>query len=154
MSLKKLPIGFGFAILLGLTACGTTVPGTPTTSPQPVTVTQTQTPTLTPTPNLYQPSDGDWTFPYPVTQGTSNDELKIVSVIMVPANNNDWGPNNDQTRLVVYAACETNTESASVNSYQFNCNLAFVGAPSNRGSSYWVSFTTDGSSYTATKRTS
>lgn len=174
--MSKTAVAAGAAVALALLAgCTTTTPGNPTTSPQPVTVTATATVQPTPSPSTVtqppttqqppvtvtqppvtvtqQPPStqaATFDFPFPVTQGSSSDEWSIVSVILNPANNSDWGPNNNATLHPIYAECETNTESAAQNSYQYNCNIAFSDYPD---SSYWVSFTTDHSNFVAVKRT-
>ena len=161
------------------TACAGAVPGTATTSPQPVTVTQTAAPTTVtqaprtvtqapttviqpPAPTTVAPLPLDTSVPavpstpasmlpqYPVTQGTTADELAIVQIIMNPANNNNWGSDGTSTLHPTAAACEINTEDSADNPYQFNCDITFS---EGFGISYWVSYTVDHSSYVAVRRT-
>jgi prepilin-type processing-associated H-X9-DG protein len=91
-----------------------------------------------------------YSFPFDVVQGTSADELGIVSLIIDPANNNTWGPNSNTTLVPVFVACETNLEPASQNPYQFDCNIAFADGSVQ---SYWVSYNQTHTDFVATKRT-
>lgn len=167
MSNAKFTATVAVAAALVSACAGATIPGTPgaaPTTPRPSTVTLTQPPTtLTPPPvtitttqeatppppppPVTAPTTPYYFFEYPFQQGTSDAELAITQVVLDPANNNDWGANNDQPRTVVYAVCQLNTDTSVPE--QFNCNIAFddgVALP------FWVD-PTDAGSYTAKQRT-